>query len=84
MDQRDLQRIAKERPIYKLTDDSVEILKGSFHEEELQKVIEDNVFHIENTMHKKERGRDTFLLVKWKRYPEKFNSWVNEKGIKDP
>ena len=24
-----------------------------------------------------------FLLVKWKAYPEKFNSWVNEKDIKN-
>ena len=40
-------RITKECPIYKLTDDSREILEGSFYEEELQKVIkEDNVFCI--------------------------------------
>ena len=25
-----------------------------------------------------------FLLVKWKGYPEKFNSWVNEKDVKNP
>ena len=24
-----------------------------------------------------------FLLVKWKAYPEKFNSWVNEKDSKN-
>ena len=77
-------RITKECPIYKLTDDSREILEGSFYEEELQKVIkEDNIFCIESILRKKKRGRDTFLLVKWTGYPEKFISWVNEKDIKN-
>ena len=50
----------------------------------LQKVIkEDNMLRIENILPKKKRGRDTFLLVKWKGHPEKFNSWVNEKDITD-
>ena len=34
-------RITKEIPIYKLTDDSGEILEGSFYKEELQKVIKE-------------------------------------------
>ena len=45
-------------------------------------IKEDNIFRIENILRKKKRGRDTSLLVKWKLYPEKFNSWVNEKDIK--
>ena len=77
-----LESITKERPIYKLTDDSGEILEGSFHEEELQNVIkEDNIFRIESILRKKKRGIDTFLLVKWKGYPETFSSWVNETSI---
>ena len=52
-----------------LTVDTREILKGSL--EELQKVIEeDNIFRMESILRKKKRGRDTFLLVKWKGYPE--------------
>ena len=46
-------------------------------------IKEDNIFRIESILHKKKRGRDTFLLVKWKGYPEKFNSWVNEKDVKN-
>ena len=58
-------RITRERPIYKLTDDSGEILEGSFYEEKLQKVIkEDNMFRTESILHKKKRGRDMFLLIK--------------------
>ena len=77
-------RITKEHPIYKLTDDSGEILEHSFHEEELQKVIkEDNIFRIESILREKKRGRHTFLLVKWKEYPEKFNSWINEKDVRN-
>ena len=60
-------RITKECPIYKLTDNSGEILEGQFYEEELQKVIkEDNMFRIESILCKRERRRDTLLLVKWK------------------
>ena len=32
---------------------------------------------------KQKRGRDTFLLVKWKGCPEMFSSWVNEKDVKN-
>ena len=70
--------------VYKLTDDSGEILEGSCYEEELQKVIkEDNIFRVESILPKKKRGRDTFQLVKWKGYPEKFSSRVDEKEIKN-
>ena len=49
-------RITKERPTYKLTDDSVEILEGSFYEEELQKLIkDDNIFRIDSILLKKKR-----------------------------
>ena len=44
---------------------------------------EDNAFRIESILRKKKRGSDAFLLVKWKRYSEKFNSWVYEKDIKN-
>ena len=72
-------RITKERPIYKLTDDSREILEGSFYEEELQKVTkEDNLFCIESILHKQKRGKDIFLLIKWKRVPGKVQ-WLGLK-----
>ena len=60
------------------------MLQGSFYEKELQKVIqEDNKFGIESSLHKKKIVRDTFLLIKWKGYPEKFNSSYNEKDVKN-
>ena len=48
-------------------------------------IKEDNIFRIESILRKKKRGGYTFLLVKWKGYPytEKFNSWVNEKDVKN-
>ena len=60
-------RITKERLISKLTNDSGEFLEGSFYEKDLQKVIkEHNIFRIDSILRKKKRGKDTFLLVKWK------------------
>ena len=44
---------------------------------------EDNIFRIESILRQNKRGRDAFLPVKWKGYPEKFNNWVNEKNVKN-
>ena len=49
-------RIAKEHPIYKLTDDSGGILEGSFYQEELQEVLkDDSIFCIASILCEKER-----------------------------
>ena len=51
-------RIIKESPIYRLTDNSGEILEGSFYEEELHKVIkEESMFRIENILRRKEKRK---------------------------
>ncbi len=75
-------RLHKDPPMYKLKDDAGETLEGSFYEQELQKVIkEDNIFRVERILRRKKKGRDTFYLVKWKGYPDKFNSWVHERDV---
>ena len=65
-------------PTFVLADASAEQLKGTFYPQELQKVTKtDNIYRIERII-KKEKNR---VLVKWKGYPEKFNSWVNVKDL---
>ena len=60
--------------MYKLKDYDGEELKGTFYEEELQKVIKpDDVYEVEKIL--KKRGNVQYL-VKWLGYPNKFNSWV--------
>lgn len=55
-----------------------ERVKGSFYEQELQKVIKtDNLYRIEKVL-KRDKNR---LFVKWLGYPTSFNSWVNKKDM---
>ena len=57
---------------YKITDYSGEEIQGTFYEPELQKTKQE-VYRIEKVI-KKEKTKS---LVKWKGYPETFNSWVS-------
>ena len=74
-------RFARQVPVYKLKDDAEEILDGTFYEAELQKVIkEDDVYRVEKVRKRTRKGIVEYF-VKWKVYPDKFNSWVAEKDI---
>ena len=59
---------------YKVTDYKDEEVQGIFYEQELQKTSQE-IFRIEKVVKK---GK-TKSLVKWMRYPESFNSWVDNK-----
>lgn len=61
---------------YKITDYSGEEIQGTFYEPELQKTKQE-VYRIEKVI-KKEKTKS---LVKWKGYPETFNSWVSNKKL---
>ena len=72
-----IKEIRETNPItYKLEDLQGEEIKGTFYEPELQKT-EQQVYRIEKII-KKEKGKS---LVKWKGYPDKFNSWVDNKDL---
>ena len=61
---------------YKITDYNGEEIQGSFYEQELQKTKQD-IFRIEKIL--KQQGNKS--LVKWLRYHDSFNSWVDNKDI---
>lgn len=61
---------------YKITDQNGEEIQGTFYEPELQKTTQE-LYRIEKVIKK---GK-TKSLVKWKGYPESFNSWVANKDI---
>ena len=72
-----IKEIRETNPItYILEDLQGEKIKGTFYEPELQKT-EQQVFRIEKII-KKEKNKS---LVKWKGYPDKFNSWVDNKDL---
>ena len=74
-----IKEIRETNPItYKLEDLQGEEITGTFYEPELQKT-EQQIYRIEKII-KKEKGKS---LVKWKGYPDKFNSWVDNKDLID-
>ena len=68
---------------YKLKDLSGENIQGSFYEQELLKTDQsiEGPFRIEKVIRRDRKN--TKALVKWSGYPEKFNSWVDAKDLKD-
>jgi len=68
--------------VYKIEDYSREAIKGTFYREELQKVNEPETYNIEKIIRKKRNADGTVsCLVRWRGYPEKFNSYVLEKDL---
>ena len=61
---------------YVINDLNGEEITGSFYEKELQKTNQKE-FRIEKII--KRKGKK--LHVKWKRYDNSFNSWINKKDI---
>jgi transposase-like protein len=70
-------------PVYKLKDYDGDLIEGSFYEKELQKVQlgKDKVFHVEEILDQKREKGKKWLLVRWKNWPQKFNSWVLEQDV---
>jgi len=73
---------------YSIVDLADEPIGGLYYDDELQKVPnanpESGEFHIEKIIRtRKLKGRQKEHLVKWKGYPEKFNSWVKATSIKN-
>ena len=76
-------REGKNRPLYEIKDFNGQPIKGKFYEEELQEVDNPTEFRIESILKKKRKGKQTLYLVKWSGYDSSFNSWVNEKDLKN-
>lgn len=64
--------------VYTLKDLQNEMVIGTFYEKELQKVSYDPtaMYQIDKIVRTRYSGRRKELLVKWKGYPSKFNSWI--------
>jgi hypothetical protein len=63
---------------YGLKDLAEEDIKGKFYEQELQKVIEtERAYIVEKILKTRKRAGKIEYFVKWRSYPEKFNSWTD-------
>ena len=67
---------------YRLEDQNRDIIKGSFYEEELQKVKSlPESFKLEKIIRKRRKSGRMQYFVKWLDYPDSFNSWINASDI---
>ena len=72
------QRIARDPPVYKLKELDGELIKDTFYETELQKVIEpkDHLFRVQKVLRRRGKGGQAEVLVHWKGWPKKYDSWI--------
>lgn len=64
---------------YGIKDLTGETIKGKFYEPELQKIIKLNdEYIVEKIVKTRKRAGKIEYFVKWRGYPDKFNSWVSD------
>lgn len=68
-------------PLYKLKDYGGEEIKGSFYTQEIQKVDPGEVFKVEKVLKRRTKNGEKQVLIKWLRWPDKYNSWEPESSI---
>ena len=71
--------------MYKLKDYNNEVIESHFYEPELQIAYMDSniVYKIEEILKMHKRHGVPEVLVKWKGWPVKFNSWIPESDLQD-
>ena len=72
-------------PMYELKDYNNDVIQGFFYEPELQLAYIGNeiLYKIENVLKKIKKNGEVEILVKWKGWPEKFNSWISERDAQN-
>ena len=66
-------------PTYRITEWDDTPIKGTFYAQDLQKVIvtDDDLFRIDSVVRRKKDK----VLVRWKGWPSKYNSWIDKKDL---
>ncbi|XP_020910819.1 uncharacterized protein LOC110248614 [Exaiptasia diaphana] len=74
-------------PLYKIKEWDGTPLSGSFYEAELQPVTVDetDTFRVEEVIRRRRatRTRPAEVLVKWRGWPDKYNSWIPESNVQE-
>ena len=59
-------------------------MKGGFYKQEVQKISFNpkRFSKIKKVIGTKEKGKNKMYLIKWQRYPDKFNSYIKASELK--
>ena len=78
------EQITRSPPVYKLKDFDGEPIEGSFYVEELQKVKlnKDKMYQVAKILKRRTVRGVKQAFVRWKNWPEKFNSWVRVSDLR--
>lgn len=68
--------------VYEIVDAAETPIKGTFYEQELQKVAEPETYIVEKIVKTRRLRGKSQSLVKWLGYSDAFNSWVNNSDVK--
>ena len=70
-------------PLYSLKDLDGEKLDGRFYAEEIQQVAkpEEDIYRIEAVLGSRRSAGMRQVLVRWRGFPTKFDSWLNAKDV---
>jgi transposase InsO family protein len=74
------------RTLYRIVDQNQEPVKVNFYREELQRIhadLKERLFQIEKILRYRTVKGKRQALVKWRGYPDSFNSWEPVENIKD-
>ncbi len=76
--------IPKRRRVYKVKDLAGEPIEGCFYKEELQNVDNsDYSYKVEKIIGHRGPGKNRESLIKWRGWPNKFNTWLPDKQLKN-
>lgn len=68
-------------PQYRLKDYAGEVVSGTFYEYQLKKAYEQTTYLVEKVLRTRTRRGQKQLLVRWRGWPAKYDSWVSEEDV---
>ena len=68
-------------PQYMLKDYAIEVVSSTLYENQLKKAYEQDVYLVEKVLQSRKRAGSKQLLVRWRGWPSKYDSWVSEEDF---